>query len=85
MSMKKMQIMFEVENQDYHVPRLCLTSGIEASVHDWSVQVCELLPVEKNNTDSVLGVFIFCESKCQNLSLVIQSRAYIDLIRMCQW
>lgn len=41
--MKKVQIMFEVENLDFHVPRLCLKSSLYADVKDWTKQVFILL------------------------------------------
>ena len=31
--------MFEVENLDYNVPRLCVKSVVKAELHDWSKQV----------------------------------------------
>ena len=37
--MKKVQIMFEVENLDFHVPRLCIKSSLFADVKDWTKQV----------------------------------------------
>ena len=36
---KHMQIIFEVVNADYHVPRLCLKVAANADVADWSAQV----------------------------------------------
>ena len=35
----KLQLMFEVENLDYNVPRLCVKSEVKAEAHDWSTQV----------------------------------------------
>ena len=43
LEMKKVQIMFEVENLDFHVPRLCLKSSLSADVKDWTKQVFILL------------------------------------------
>ena len=37
--MNKVRIVFEVENLDFHVPRMCLETGVQASIHDWSRQV----------------------------------------------
>ena len=37
--MKKVQIMFEVENLDFHVPRLCVKAALTAEIEDWSKQV----------------------------------------------
>jgi hypothetical protein len=38
----KVQVMFEVENLDYHVPRLCIQSSLNGKVEDWSKQLrCE--------------------------------------------
>ena len=41
LQLSKLQIMFEVENKDFHVPRLCVKSRATATVHDWSKQVRE--------------------------------------------
>ena len=35
----KVQVMFEVENLDYHVPRLCMQTSLQAHIQDWSKQV----------------------------------------------
>ncbi len=39
LEVKKVQLMFEVENLDYHVPTLCIKAAVEASLYDWSKQV----------------------------------------------
>lgn len=39
-NIQKVQLMFEVENLDYHVPRLCVKSSLTGMVQDWSKQVC---------------------------------------------
>ena len=38
-SLPRIQLMFEVENLDYNVPRLCVKSVVKAELHDWSKQV----------------------------------------------
>ena len=35
----KIQLMFEVENVDYHVPRLCIQSGLQMELFDISTSV----------------------------------------------
>ena len=42
LEMKKIQVMFEVENLDFHVPRLCIKSSVYADIKDWSKQVCKI-------------------------------------------
>jgi vacuolar protein sorting-associated protein 13A/C len=37
--MKKVQIMFEVENKDFHVPSLCVKTSLVADIEDWSRQL----------------------------------------------
>ena len=37
--MPNVQLMFEVENLDYNVPRLCVKSEVKAELHDWSTQL----------------------------------------------
>ena len=38
-TVKQVRVLFEVENQDYQVPRLSVRTGLHATVHDWSRQV----------------------------------------------
>ncbi len=42
--LKNVQIMFEVENLDFHVPRLCLKTVLSADIEDWSRQVSRSPP-----------------------------------------
>ena len=35
----KIQVMFEVENVDYHVPRLCIQTGLQMDLYDISTRV----------------------------------------------
>ncbi len=57
--MKKMQIMFEVENLDFHVPRLCIKTSLLADVRDWSKQVRDgIFPY----FSIILGCYVGCRA-----------------------
>lgn len=45
---RKVKVVFEIEKSNYYVPRLCLKTGFEADVRDWSKRISAQvdLPVE---------------------------------------
>lgn len=46
---KKVTVVFEIQEQKYCVPRLCIKTAVSATVHDWSKQVCSSFVMLRNS------------------------------------